>query len=254
MRIFTLGCSGSITGNLRTTSYLVDDDILIDAGTGAGDLSLERAMAVNTVFLTHAHLDHTCMLPMLADAVGNFRDFPLTVFALQETIDSLRANLLNGALWPDYTALPSPDSPYIHFLPIAAGETVTLAGRKITALPAKHTIPCVGYRVDNGDASWVYCGDTTLHEEFWQNLNRIPNLKHLLIETTFLDANQEAAAHAGHMTAKLVSQGLHMLQHPTEVHIVHMEAGREAAIMQEVQEAAGAFKPTPLQHGHVFEL
>lgn len=254
MRITTLGCSGSITGNLRTTCYLVDDDILIDAGTGAGDLSLERATAINTVFLTHAHLDHTCLLPMLADAIGNSRQFPLTVFALQETIDALRANLLNGTLWPDYTVLPTPDSPHIRFLPIVSGETVALAGRKITALPAKHAIPCIGYRVDNGEASWVYSGDTTLNEEFWQTLNRIPNLKHLLIETTFLDANLGAAAHAGHMTAKLLAQGLHMLQHPAEVHIVHMEAGRETAIMREVMAAAGAYQPTPLQHGHVFEL
>lgn len=254
MRITVLGCNGSISGNLRTTCYRVDNDILIDAGTGAGDLSLQQAIAIDTVFLTHAHLDHSCMLPMLADAAGNFRDAPLTVYALPETVAALKRNMLNGDLWPDYTTRPSPERPYLRFLPIAAGDTVELKGRKITALPAKHAVPCVGYRVDSGEASWAYSGDTTLCEEFWQTLNRIPNLKHLLVETTFLNANQDAAAHSGHMTARLLAQGLHMLQHPVEVHIVHMEAGREESTLREIHEAAAAYRPTPLARGHIFEL
>lgn len=254
MRITVLGCNASITGNLRTTCYKVDDDILIDAGTGAGDLGLQHAIAIEHVFLTHAHLDHSCMLPMLADAAGNFRDTPLTVHALPDTIYSLKRNMLNGELWPDYTARPTPEQPYIRFVPIEIGETVELRGRKFTALPAKHSIPCAGYRVDSGNASWVYSGDTTLFEEFWQTLNRIPNLKHLLIETSFLNANQTAAIHSGHMTAKLLAQGLHMLQHPVELHIVHMEAGHEEETLREILEAAAAFRPEPLQRGHVFTL
>ncbi|MBL8235616.1 MAG: hypothetical protein JNL98_44410, partial [Bryobacterales bacterium] len=46
MKVRVLGCSGGIGGaNLRTTSMLVDRDILIDAGTGVGDLSLAEATA-----------------------------------------------------------------------------------------------------------------------------------------------------------------------------------------------------------------
>lgn len=36
MQIKILGCSGGVGGKLRTTSMLVDHDILIDAGTGFG--------------------------------------------------------------------------------------------------------------------------------------------------------------------------------------------------------------------------
>lgn len=254
MRITVLGCNGSITGERRTTCYRVDDDILIDAGSGAGDLSLEQAIAIDTVFLTHSHLDHCCFLPMLADVAGNFRDQPLTVYALPETIAALKQHMLNNVLWPDYTTQPTLERPYIKFQSIQVGETVELGGRHITPLPARHAVPCVGYQVDSGKASLVYSADTTLCEEFWQALNRIDNLKYLLIENTFLNDNASGAQRSGHMTADLLARGLHLLQRPVELFIVHMEAGREAVAMREVLQAAEAFKPQQLQLGQILEL
>ena len=253
MRITVLGCNGSITGQLRTTCYRVDDDVLIDAGTGAGELSLEQAIAIDSVFLTHSHLDHCCMLPLLADAAGNFRDAPLTVYGLPETISAVRRHILNGEIWPDYTLLPTPEHPYLRFRPIVHGEAVELQGRKITALPTKHAVPCAAYCVDSGTASWVYSGDTTLHAEFWEALNRIDNLRHLLVETTFLNANVAGAERSGHMTAKLLARGLRMLQRPVELFIVHMEAGREEDTLREIADAVAEFRPTALQRGMAFE-
>ena len=62
MQIRILGCSGGVSANLRTTSLLVDGDVLIDAGTGVGDLSLEEMSRIQHVFLTHSHLDHIAIL------------------------------------------------------------------------------------------------------------------------------------------------------------------------------------------------
>lgn len=254
MLVTVLGCNGSITGERRTTCYLVDDDILIDAGSGAGDLSLEQTIAIDTVFLTHSHLDHCCFLPMLADAAGNFRTAPLTVYALPETIAALNQHLFNGLLWPDYTAQPTPERPYIRFVPLHVGETIELEGRRITALPAQHSVPCIGYLIDNCDSSLAYSADTTFCAEFWQALSRIDNLKYLLIENTFLNTNVAGAHRSGHMTADLLAQGLRLLQRPVELFIVHMEAGREKDVMREVREAAAEFLPKELQRGRVFEL
>lgn len=254
MRVEILGCSGSISGDLRTTCLLVDHDILIDAGSGAGELSLAQSIAIDTVFLTHSHLDHCCMLPMLADATGNFRDTPLNVRALPETIAAIRRNILNGEIWPDYTALPSPERPYIRFTPITSGETVEMNGRKFTAMPTRHSVPCIGFQLDSGAASLVYSGDTTFCEDFWQALNRIPNLEYLLVETTFLNANTAGAQRSGHMTAELLAQGLRLLQRPLQLFIMHMEAGREDETMHEVLQAAGKFKPQMLLRGRVFEF
>lgn len=254
MRITALGCSGCITGERRTTCYRVDDDILIDAGTGAGELSLEQSIAVCTVFLTHSHLDHCALLPMLADAAGGFRNGPLTVHALPETVAALKKHMLNGRLWPDYTVQPTPERPFIRFRPIHTGETVELDGRRITALPARHAVPCAAYHVDSGAASWVYSGDTTFCEEFWLALNRIENLKYLLVETTLRNDNPAGAARSGHTTANLLAQGLRLLERPVELFIVHMEAGYEGVTLREVLQAAGNYHPQALHRGHVFEL
>ena len=254
MRITVLGCDGSIAGERRTTCYRVDDDILIDAGTGAGDLSLDQAIAIDHVFLTHAHLDHCCMLPMLADAAGARRKAPLIVHALPDTLSTLKLHLFNGMLWPDYTAIPSPEQPFITFSPITPGVPVTLHGRTITPLPARHAIPAVGYAVNNSEGCWVCSGDTTLCEEFWQALNNISNLRHLLIENTFLNARTKEAISSGHMTADLLAQGLRILRQSPELYIVHMEAGQEEATMHEVGIALPEHKPYRLERGHTFDM
>ena len=88
MRVKVLGCSGGIGGGGRTTSLLVDHDILIDAGTGLVDLSLPELVAIDHVFVTHSHLDHIAALPLMIDAVADLRDAPVTIHATGATISS----------------------------------------------------------------------------------------------------------------------------------------------------------------------
>lgn len=254
MRVTILGCSGGVAADLRTTCLLLDDDILVDAGTGAGDLTLDEMLRINTVFLTHSHLDHTALLPMLADAVGPRRNTPLMVYALPETIAILTQNIFNFRLWPDYTTLPSPDKPYVVFHSVAVGQTVELSGRKICPLPVRHAVPGVAYQLDSGEASFVFSGDTTYHAPFWAALNAISNLRYLMIETTFLNRNKAGAEASGHMRPELLAQGLKQLNKSVRLLITHMEPGNEDATMAEIQTAAGEFRPERLKRGQVFEF
>lgn len=73
MQVRVLGCSGAIAKDCRTTSFLIDTDLLVDAGTGVGDLTLEEMAAIDDVVLTHCHLDHIAALPLMLDAVGGRR-------------------------------------------------------------------------------------------------------------------------------------------------------------------------------------
>ena len=255
MRLQILGCSGGIGETRRTTAVLIDDDILIDAGTGVGDLTLEQMAQIDHIFLTHSHLDHTGFLPLLADAAAFLRQRPLEVHALPATIAALQAHMLNGKLWPDYTIQPSIDNPYIRFHALNCGESTLLAGRRITALPAQHSVPAVGYQLDSGNASFVYSGDTTLCNVFWEALNSISNLRYLMIETTFLNQlTATAAPVSGHMTAQLLAQGLMLLKRKVNLLISHMEPGKEDLTMAEILAAVGEHQPIALARGQVFEL
>ena len=161
MKLRVLGCSGGIGGSLRTTSFVLDDDVLLDAGTGVGDLNIEELRRIDRVFLTHSHLDHVTSLPFLVDTVGWMRDTPLTVHALPETIEVLREHLFNWKLWPDFAQIPDAQNPWMRYEPVALGEPFDLGrGRTITPLPANHVVPAVGYHLDSGQASLVFTGDT----------------------------------------------------------------------------------------------
>ena len=99
MRIRILGCSGGIGAGSRTSAMLIDNDVLLDAGTGIGDLGLDDLQSIRHVFLTHAHLDHIAGLPMLVDCIfdENFEE-PLTVYARAETLDAIKAHLFNDVI------------------------------------------------------------------------------------------------------------------------------------------------------------
>ena len=79
MKLRVLGCSGGIGGDAQTTAMLLDDDILIDAGTGVGNLSMEEMVKIDHIFLTHAHLDHVAFIPFLVDTVGYLRTRPIII-------------------------------------------------------------------------------------------------------------------------------------------------------------------------------
>ena len=51
MQIRILGCSGGIGPGLRTTSLLVDGTLLIDAGTGVGDLPAAELAAIGVTMV-----------------------------------------------------------------------------------------------------------------------------------------------------------------------------------------------------------
>ena len=132
MKVRVLGCSGAIARDCRTTAFLIDQDTLIDAGTGVGDLTREEMLRIDDVFLTHAHLDHIACLPLMVDTIASGRaGRPLRVHALPHTLAALRQHVFNNLIWPDFTRLPCPDAPLLTFNPIDIGATRQVHGRDI---------------------------------------------------------------------------------------------------------------------------
>jgi ribonuclease BN (tRNA processing enzyme) len=254
MQLRVLGCSGGIGGSLRTTSFLLDHDILIDAGTGVGDLTLTELKQIDHIFVTHSHLDHVACIPFLLDTVGAMRDAPITLHGTEETLDILRTHLFNWKLWPDFAQIPSPDAPYLHYRTFRLGEQITLQGRRVRSLPADHTVPAVGFHLDSGEASLVFTGDTSCCAALWEQVNRIDNLRYLLIETAFSNAEKDLAVVSKHLTPDMLAQELSRLQRPARIFISHLKPGEGALTMEEIEAVAGAYGPRMLTNGQVFNF
>src|SRR4051812_2331540 len=131
MKVRVLGCSGAIAKDCRTTSFLVDGDVLVDAGTGVGDLALQEMRGIEHVLLTHSHLDHVAALPLMIDAIGSQLTKPVNVYALPGTIAALKAHIFNNVIWPDFTRIPSPEAPFIRFHEIQLGQVLDITGKRI---------------------------------------------------------------------------------------------------------------------------
>jgi len=255
MRLRVLGCSGSIGGQQnRTTSFLVDQDILIDAGTGVGDLSLAELTLIDHIFITHSHLDHVDSIAFFLDSVGALRPKPVTVYTTKPTIEILKKNLFNWDIWPDFTVIPTPEEPWLRYQEIVVGEVVTLGSRKITVLPAIHTVPAVGYQLDSGKGSLVFTGDTGPNEGLWEAVNKIENLKFLIIETAFSDKERRLAELALHLCPSMLAEELAKLQRPADIYITHLKPSEIELTMQEIEELTGDRQPRLLQNNHVFEF
>lgn len=254
MKLRVLGCSGGIGGNLRTTSFLLDHDVLIDAGTGVNELSLTELSVIDHIFITHSHLDHIACMPLLIDSVGFMRDHPLTVYVTEETLEILRAHVFNWKVWPDFTRIPNAENPYMRFQTIAVGETVDLGGRRITPIPAVHTVPAVGFLLDSGDESLLFSGDTTTNDALWDVANRTENLRYLIIETAFSDNEKEIAILSKHLFPSMLAEELLKFRGDAEVFITHLKPGEVELTMRQIEKAVHGRAPKMLLNNQEFEF
>tara|TARA_R110000782_G_scaffold30345_12_gene75482 strand:- start:266 stop:1033 length:768 start_codon:yes stop_codon:yes gene_type:complete len=255
MRIRVLGCSGGIGAGSLTSALLIDNDVLIDAGTGIGDLALADIDAIRHVFLTHSHLDHIAGLPMLVDRLfdENF-DIPLTVYAREETLRAVQEHLFNDVIWPDFAKLPNVSNPMLRYRVCEPGDTITIGHRDFYAVDVMHSVPSLGYTVQNSGGAFAVSGDTKTNETLWPVLNACDDLKVLVIEVSFPNEMQELAMLAGHYTPQTLTDDLKRLKHSPEIWLTGMKPGEEARILSQVSEAAPEKNIRMLSRGTVLTV
>lgn len=263
MRVRVLGCSGAIAKDCRTTSFLIDGGLLVDAGTGVGDLTLEEMCAVDDVLLTHSHLDHVAALPLMVDSVASLRKTPLRIHALAGTIAALQAHIFNDVIWPDFSRIPTPANPFIRFHEIACGQSLHFGAKTVEVLPAVHTVPAVGFAINSGTGCWVFSGDTERNPAFWSRINQLP-VAALVIETAFSNREKELAQRSLHLSPQALADELQHIAPGNNypIYITHTKPAETELIMAEIQR----FRPAQaerdgtardirwLRAGHQFEV
>ncbi len=254
MQIKILGWAGGIGANLRTTCFLIDDDVLIDAGTGLGDLPLNSMTGIRHIFLTHSHMDHVVGIPLLADSMYGVHDEPIIVHALEETIKAIKTHIFNWIIWPDFSELPTRDNPSIHFKAMKPGDKITIRSREFEMISVNHTVPGVGYCVSTRNRTVVFSGDTTTNDNLWDVLNGYHHIDMMFVESAFSNSEMEISKIAKHYCPSLLGEDIKKLRHRPDIWLTHFKPGEEDLIYRECVEAMPDFNVKRLNGGEIFKL
>jgi len=232
MKLRILGCSGSEFPDHRPPAFLLDETLLLDAGTVGAVLTTAEQKEIRQVLLTHIHLDHVRGLAFLADnlLVGGC-ETTIEVIGTAATLHSLREHVLNGLIWPDFSLLPSPEHPILRYCPIEPGEPLKKNGHTIVAYPVNHSVPTVAYRIECDGTSLVYTGDTGPTDLIWREAG---DLAALIVEISFPNMLKELALKTGHLTAELLGVELAKMPiRPQRTLICHLKPQHEDLIRAE---------------------
>ncbi len=255
MHVKILGSSAGVGRSARTTSFLIDGHCLLDCGTGVGDLSVDELLRIDTVLLTHSHLDHSGCLPLLADAHATHGGPGLTVHTQAETIAALREHMFNGSLWPDYARMPDERAPWVRFSAVEVGDAVPLSDGMATALPAQHSIPSIGWLLEGAWRALAFSGDSGPCLPFWHWISHVPSLTDVICELTYPSEQSELAVKAGHMSPALLLPMLELLPPNVHLWITHTDQLHRQTAMKQLKEGLPALiNVHQLEQGVVIEL
>ena len=245
MKIRVLGCHGSnqmVAGpngpiQCGTCGFLLNDTVLLDAGTVGSRLYVDEQKRIRLVLLTHLHFDHIRDLPTLADTLVDQNDVPVIVAGTDEVLKGLEAHVFNGDVYPDFFRLPSIDHPVLRAVSLQPGRETVLCGLRITPIPVNHVVPAVGYLVQDDTSAVLYSGDTFQTEELWTKASRSSLLRAMIVETSFPNDHIGLARVSKHLTPSLLAGELRKVNRPEiPVYVYHMKPRFLDRIKQELRQ------------------
>jgi ribonuclease BN (tRNA processing enzyme) len=239
VKLRVLGCSGGELPRHRTTCFLVDRKLAIDAGALTASLSLEELLEVDDIVLTHSHFDHVKDVPLLSDLLVGRRDTPVRVHASTECARTLRESVFNDELWPDFTKIPDLAQPVIEILPFEPTRPFRVGKYTIAPVPVDHPVESVGFVISDGKGAIAISGDTGPTSRFWKKVNAQPRLRALLVELSFPNALQGLADVSGHLTPRTLAGELAKLErNGCPILLYHLKPAHHAALRREVARLA----------------
>ena len=232
MKIHVLGCHGSdvlvscngITHSCSTCSFLLDDAVLLDAGTVGNKLSLEAQARIRHILLSHLHFDHIKGLPTLADNLSEQGLSPLVVAGSPEVIKGLHDHLFNNEVYPDFFKIPTVAHPVLTTEQLAVGRPYRAGKFMCTPIPVNHTVPTMGFVVEDSQSAILYSGDTFMTEELWEVAKPHRLLKAVFLECSYPDELEDLARISRHLTPRMFGKELAKLSRPdVKVYAYHLK-------------------------------
>lgn len=253
MKVKVLGCSGSEAIGHNPAGFLVNEVMMLDAGTITAALTLPAQLKITDILISHTHLDHIKSLLFLADNIIGRVKKPVNIRAIPGVIDAIRKHLMNGLIWPDFTRLPTFEKPVLTYVPMPVGRMVSVAGLKVKAVPMNHPVPSVGFLVSDGRSSFIYSADTGPNEGLWKEAAKAKNLNAIIVDTSFPNSLAGLANLSGHFTPGQLHQDLKMARigNDVPVYIYHIKPVHKKKVISELM-ALGRKNVRVLQEGKTY--
>lgn len=257
MELRILGADGAQCGGNASVSALVDGRILIDAGTGAHNLTLAEMDQIGDALITHSHLDHTGMLCFIAEARVDSPNGPgLRVHSFAETADALREGFLNDKIWPNFENIKIGGASLMSFSPFTSFSPLEFDGLRVTPFPVEHAgLPTAGFCLNGGREDFVFMSDVAaIPEESMAYLRGLKNLRRMTIEISFADGMEALAETSGHLTPQMLKKMLEKLPGGLEeIYYCHVKPRYREAIDEQVKKHFGGIV-RPLEAGMRFDI
>jgi cAMP phosphodiesterase len=235
--------------------FLVNDVMMLDAGTITAVLGIKAQSRITDVLISHTHLDHIKSVLFLADNIVGRVKKPVKIRAIPEVIEAIRKHLMNDIIWPDFTKIPTEKNPVLAYAPMPVGRTVSIAGLKVKAIPMNHPVPAVGFHVSNGKSSFIYSADTGPNEGLWKEAAKAKNLSAIIVDTSFPNSLDGIATLSGHFTPAQLHQDLTKarIDKGVPIYIYHVKPVHNKKVIDELK-GLGRKNVKILQEGKTYHF
>lgn len=243
VKIRILGCHGSdqllkstaTTSPCRPCALLLNDHILLDAGTVGSRLTLPEQRLITHVILSHAHFDHIKELPTLADNLAGESIGPLVVAGIPDTLEALHTHVFNSTIYPDFFHIPDAAKPVLTPQALHPGQEWTVAGLRIIPIAVNHPVPTVGFLISDAHSTILYSGDTYQTEELWDVAAGMTDLSAAFIECSYPNHEDRLASQAKHLTPQLLGNEFRKIRRPElPVYAYHLKPRFRSTIEDEL--------------------
>lgn len=255
MRVSVLGCHGGESPKHRSTCFLIDGTLAIDAGALTSGLNLAAQRRVRHILISHCHLDHIKDLAMLADNVVGQIAHTIDVVATSRTLAILKRHILNDVIWPDFTRIPSLKQPVYRLVPLRAHGETRVGPYRVRGIPVQHPVESTGLilRHEAAFAALGFSSDTGPTTTLWRELAKTPTLRALLVEVSFPNRLQRLADHVGHLTPHTLAGEIGKFDGQIPIYLYHLKPAYEAAVRREIKRI-GDSRLRVLRLGQTFRL
>ncbi len=248
-----LGCAGGKAPGCQLTSFLINEELLLEGGSAASGLSIEEQARLSGIVVSHAHLDHIAELPYLADNIFGLREDSLKIIGARDVLEVIQKSIFNNAVWPDFCEICHEDTPILDFSAIEERETRSLGGIRITPYAVDHKGTTFGFIIQDAESALLYTSDTGPTEAIWRGAAEVESLRAIITEVSFPNKMEELARMSRHLTPAMLHAEIEKMPPDVPVYIFHIKAQYGDETRAEI-EALGDPRIQVLEEGMTYHL